>query len=726
MNSLENQIQNTPSNSAEIAEIDLRHYWSVVWREKWRISALVFVVALIALVVVFSLTPIFRSTATLLIEAKAANVVSIEEVYGIDSTQREYFATQFEILNSRQLAEEVIADLNLESHPEFDPLKQESIRRFLPFLPEAAPPTKEQIHRSAVTQFQDQLSVQPIRNTQLVRISFESSDPKLTHQVANKLGEAYIDNHLESRLALTQKAADWLTERLSGMRDDLERAEQELQSFRERENLVDVSGVGTLNAKEIDEIQQRLVNARNRVTEAKSQFEAVGSVVSGYESRWETLPGVLADGLAQRLKENEAEASQELSQLGQRYGPKHPRLIAAQSRYSEAQEAYRRQVIKVVSGFEKTFLQAQADQRELEAALERSKSDIQGINRKRYELSQLEREVQASRQLYDMFFTRFKETNTADFEAANARFVDRAVEPFAPVKPRKAIILILSAMLAGVVGVLLAFLRDMLDNTVKSASEVEGKLHQPVVGVMPRVNSKKNVNVVMSEAVLDKSEQSFGEAVRTLRTSVVLAGIDDPVKRLVVTSSVPGEGKTTCSMNLAFAFGQLEKVVLLDADMRRPSVAENCHLEHRSPGLSNIIAETESLENCTYAYKGIDVIPAGVVPPNPLELLSSKRFDDLLRVLADKYDRVIIDSAPTQAVSDSMVLSTHVDGVLYVVKSDSTATQVAQDGLNRLSRVNAHLLGVVLNQFDPASASRYGGYGKGYYDYYGYGSKEAY
>lgn len=730
MNSLGNPINNLPNVSAasEVDEIDLRHYWSVVWREKWRISALVGIVSVITLIVVFSLTPIFRSTATLLIEAKSANVVSIEEVYGIDSTQREYFATQFEILNSRQLAEEVIEVLDLENHPEFH-VSQEagsSYHKYIPFLSEPKPISDQQRYKIRVARFQNQLTVEPIRNTQLVRISFDSSDPKLTYRVANALGEAYIDSHLESRLALTEKAADWLTERLSGMREDLERAEKELQSYRERENLVDVSGVATLNAKEIDEIQRRLVAVRNRVTEAKSQFEAVGSVSIGYEQRWETLPGVLADGLAQRLKENEAEAGQELSELGKRYGPKHPKLIAAQSNFIEAQEAYRRQVVKVVSGFEKIYRQAQADQQELELALERSKSDIQGINRKRYELSQLEREVQTNRQLYDLFFTRFKETNTADFEAANARFVDRAVEPFAPVKPRKAIILILSAMLAGVFGVLLAFLRDMLDNTVKSASEVEVKLSQPVVGVMPKVNTKKNVNLVMSEAVLDKNEQSFGEAVRTLRTSVVLSGIDSPLKRLVVTSSVPGEGKTTCSMNLAFAFGQLERVVLLDADMRRPSVAENCHLEHRSPGLSNIIAETESLENCTYGYKGIDVIPAGVVPPNPLELLSSKRFDDLLRVLADKYDRVIIDSAPTQAVSDSMVLSTHVDGVLYVVKSDSTVTQVAQDGLGRLTRVNAHILGVVLNQFDPAAASRYGGYGKGYYDYYGYGSKEAY
>ncbi len=548
----------------------------------------------------------------------------------------------------------------------------------------------------------------------------------MTHKVANALGNAYIDNHLESRLAQTQKASDWLTSRLGGMREDLEQAERELQSYRERENLVDVAGVATLTSREIEENQQRLAAARSRATELKSQYEVVGSTTGRYDERWETLPGVLQDVLAQRLKETEGEAAQNLSELSKRYGPKHPKYIAAQSNFDESLQVFRRQVRKVVSGFAKAYSQAVSDQQALSRALEESKRDIQGINRKRYELSQLEREVQTSRQLYNLFFTRFRETNSAAFAAANARFVDQAVIPFSPVKPRKTLILLLAMILAGITGVLLAFLRDMLDNTVKSASEIEAKLNQAVIGVLPRLQVKGDANLVVSEAVLDSGDKTFAEAVKTTRTGVVLSGIDTPLKRLLVTSSVPSEGKTITSMNLAFAFGQMEKVVLLDADMRRPSIAGNCQLANRSPGLSNIIAGTDELDTCTYHYKGIDVIPAGIVPPNPLELLSSKRFGELLKVLSDKYDRVIIDSAPTQAVSDSLVLSSHVDGVIYVIKSDATATQVAESGLNRLLRVNANVLGVVLNQFDASHAARYGGYGKGYYDYYGYGSDKAY
>ena len=731
MNQIQSPLmsQSAHDNASVDVVIDLRHYWNIVWREKWGIAGLVAIVSVMTVVILSNMTPIYESTATMLIEAKEANVVSIEEVYGIDSSQREYFATQFEILNSRSLAGQVVDQFALTKNPEFDPRQQKPLfdyRRYIPFLPEASPLAEVQARHSVLNKFRNALSVQPVRNTQLVKISFESADPNLTHKVANALGNAYIDNHLESRLAQTQKASDWLTSRLGGMREDLERAERELQSYRERENLVDVAGVATITTREIEENQQRLAAARSRATELKSQYEVVGSTTGRYDERWETLPGVLQDVLAQRLKETEGEAAQNLSELSKRYGPKHPKYIAAQSNFDESLEVFRRQVRKVVSGFAKAYSQAVSDQQALSGALEESKRDIQGINRKRYELSQLEREVQTSRQLYNLFFTRFKETNSAAFAAANARFVDQAVIPFSPVKPRKTLILLLAMILAGAVGVMLAFARDMLDNTIKSAGEIEAKLNQAVIGVLPRVERAGDDSLAISEAVLDRKEKTFAEAVKTARTGVMLSGIDTPLKRLVVTSSIPSEGKTTTSMNLAFAFGQMEKVVLLDGDMRRPSVAGNCGLTNRSPGLSNIIAGTEDLDTCTYPYQGIDVIPAGIVPPNPLELLSSERFGELLKVLADKYDRVIIDSAPTQAVSDSLVLSSHVDGVIYVVKSDATPTEVAESGLNRLLRVNANVLGVVLNQFDASHAAKYGGYGKGYYDYYGYGSDKAY
>ena len=282
----------------------------------------------------------------------------------------------------------------------------------------------------------------------------------------------------------------------------------------------------------------------------------------------------------------------------------------------------------------------------------------------------------------------------------------------------------LAGVLSVIVGVLIALLRAALDNTIRVAEELEAKLGQSVLGVVP---FEKDLDESFNAArlYLDKTHNSFSEAIRSLRTSVVLSGLDKPHKITVVTSSLPGEGKTTVSSNLALALGQMEKVILIDADMRRPSLATEYGLPKGSTGLSELVAGTSKSGDCIYHMEklGIDLIPAGSVPPNPLDLLSSKRFEELLNQLSGRYDRVIIDSAPTQAVSDSMVLSRHCDALIYVVKSDATAATIAKNGLERLGKVGAPIIGAVLNQFDADTAQKYGyyGYGSSRYGYYGYG-----
>ncbi len=703
--------------------IDLRELWGIVNRSKWSIVGLTVVVCLLVSVVVLALTPVFSATATLLIEAEQAKVVSIEEVYGIDSTQREYYQTQFEILNSRKLANRVIDDLGLRTHAEYDPDARGTIsfRSYVPFLPPPAALSEEQKAQAVMRMFMENLSVSPIRNTQLVHISFESKDAELAPMVANALGAAYIDSHLESRLELTQMASSWLMDRLSGLRDDLAGSERELHQFQEREDLVDVSGVKTLTAKEIDEQTRRLVDARGTASLAKSQYDAVEGTSTGYSTGWESLPGVLGDLLTQNLKGAEAAAVNGFSEIQKRYGPKHPKYVAALSQRQSAQEAYRARVKQIVGGFEEQYQQALEDQLAIETALEASKSKIQSINRKTYELSQLQREVATNRQLYDMFFQRFQETSQSDFAAANARFVDVAVRSYEPIKPRKGLIVGLAGALSLLVGILLAFLRAAMDNTIRVAEQLEARLGQGVLGVVPfekAIRGDGNASILYSQ----KGHNAFGEAVRSLRTSVVLSGIDKPHKVTIVTSSVPSEGKTTVASNLALALGQMEKVLLIDADMRRPSLAGEYGLEKSTLGLAELVAGTGELSACIHRQEGlgIDLLPAGAVPPNPLDLLASGRFSELLNDLRAQYDRIVIDSAPTQAVSDSMVLSTKADALIYVVKSDSTPISVAQNGLERLMRVGAPIIGAVLNQFDADVAQKYGYYGSGRYGYYGY------
>jgi capsular exopolysaccharide synthesis family protein len=272
-------------------------------------------------------------------------------------------------------------------------------------------------------------------------------------------------------------------------------------------------------------------------------------------------------------------------------------------------------------------------------------------------------------------------------------------------------------------GVMLAFLLDYLDSTFKGADDVEARLGDPMLGLLPI--AKRTQEQGAKPLFLDSDQQGFAEAVRTVRTGVVLSGLDASHQIVVVTSSVPGEGKTTTSVNLALAMGQMEKVLLIDADMRRPTIAKTLGIPGSSPGLSNLVAGTAEAEQCIHHHEegNIDILTAGLIPPNPLELLASRRFRDVLAQLAEKYDRIVIDSAPTLAVSDALVLATQANAVIYVVKSDSTAFHSARNGIQKLQRVKAPLTGVVLNQVNLSKASKYGSY-YGYYDYYGYKAKE--
>lgn len=705
-------------------EIDLTEYVSIVNRNKWGIVGLAVVACTLAIVITYSLTPIYSATAKLLIEAEEANIVSIEEVYGIDSSQREYYQTQFQILSSRKLAERVIDELDIRAHDEYDPEKNRGFnyKDYVPFLPPEKPRTEGQIRQSVTRRFMDNLTISPIPNTQLVDITFESEDPELAPLVANAIGNAYINSHLEARLELTQRASNWLTERLQGMSVDLEEAEAALRSFQERENLVDVSGVKTLTAQELDELTRKQLDARKVMSAARDQLEAAGDASGPYQTKWETLAGVLQDDLAQDLKRDIAQAENSFSELKKRYGPKHPKFIAAESNVASAFTAYQARVRSIVSGFEEQFRRAQANFRDIGSDLAASKREIQDINRKSYELSQLQREVSTNRQLYDMFFQRFQETNQTDFAAANARFVDLAQRPYRAVKPQKKIIVALVGVVSVALGILIAIFRAVLDNTIRVAEELESKLNQGVLGVIP-LESKFNPEIGAAQLYADKTHHTFVEAINSLRTSVVLSGLDKPHKVTVVTSSVPGEGKTTVASNLALALGQMEKVILIDADMRLPSLATEYKFERGVAGLAELVAGTAKASDCIHTIEGlgIDLITAGSVPPNPLDLLSSARFEELLHQLGERYDRIIIDSAPTQAVSDSLVLSTKADALIYVVRSDTTPAKVAQNGIERLIRVDAPIIGAVLNQFDVSAAQKYGYYRYGRDGYYGYG-----
>jgi len=730
------------TNLPEEAEIDLRAYWKVFSKYKWRIIALTLLVGLLTTLFTFSLPAIYRSTAKLLIESDKPNVISIEEIYGVNAGNKDYYQTQLEILKSRALAEKIVQALNLTTHPEFDPRAKQKQqeeskfnidwRRWIPssWLPPKEPEkplTGEAIHNAVVGAFMRRLTVSSVRNTQLVEIGFEAQDAKLAAAVPNTVADLYIKTDLEARVQMTHKASSLLNERITELRQNLTESERTLQNYLETNKLVDVSGVKSMTIRQIEEISSNLVQTRQKLMEIGSVYQQIKASQNQSPEAIESLPAVLSSSLIQEQKAIELAAERKVSELSKRYGNKHPDMQAARSALENARANTTMQIKKVIAGITKEYEVAQANVTALEQALQENEKRIQEIGRKENQLKLLEREISVNRQLYDLFLTRFKETDASQdvqsLQSTIGRVIDPAIVSSAPYKPKKDRIIAISLVLGFLFATMLAFLLEYLDNTLRSGDDVEQKLKVPFLGLLPKIKIPRKERNKPQLMFLHDQKSVFAESVRTTRTGIILSGTEGTHQILLVTSSLMGEGKTTVSVNQACALGQTGKTLLIDADMRRPSLTQMFSLDAKARGLSDLVTKTAALSECIYSVEeaNIDVIPSGTIPPNPLELLSSQRFRDILNKLSENYDYIVIDSAPIHIVSDALVLSKYANGVIYVVKADSTPYTLVADDLKRLRQ----LLGVILNQLDVQKLSRYYGGKYGYQGHY-YGSYHPY
>lgn len=718
----------TPEQTQASAEevIDLRKYFNVISRAKWRIFALAVLVSALTVFVVLNMKPVFSSKATLLIEAQQAKAVKIEEVYGINSGQQEYYLTQFEILKSRSIAETVIDKLQLAKHAEFiaKPGLRDSIQQLMPFLAnnrEKVSPEVQQLRdrERLVSAFVERLSIEPVRKTQLVNIVYEANDPQLAADVANAIGEAYIDSQLSAKMGITQKANDWLGGRLGELRLQLDASEKALQEFRLREGLIDVAGVRSLGSQELERLGEQITLMRSKKAQIDGFVRAVRQFGAKDMSRLESLPEITAHPGVQQVKAEVISAERKVSELSKFYGPKHPKLISARSELATIQQNLHEQIQKLINGISEEANTVSQNLAALEAEMQRSKGQYQDLSGKEAEYQRLSREVETNRQLFDTFMARQKETEvTGNFNSAVARFTDLAVASVDPIKPNKKLIVVLAFVAAVGFGVIVAFVMESLNDTIKTTREVEGVLQQRSLGIVPKIVGKKPI-AEMNRVFFAQDARQFSESVRSVRTSLSLLGLDRPLQVLMVTSSIPEEGKSTVASNLAFAFKQLESVLLIDADMRKPTIAKRFGLPSFQPGLANYLTGTENLEDCivTDEQSGIDILPAGSIPLNPLELLSGNQLPELLAKLRGRYQKIIIDTPPVQAVSDALVVSTQVDGAVMVVRADQTRSGLIQLSLAKLVNAHARVVGVVLNDLDLKLAERY--YGNfGYYRYY--------
>jgi capsular exopolysaccharide synthesis family protein len=778
------QVINVPYEAGDVSEeeqFDLRRYWAVIRRHLWGILGLAVSVSVLTFLILLSKTPIYRATASMIIEPKEQKVVSVEELYGVDTKSVAYYYTQVEVLKSRAIARKVIEALNLTSHPEFvgKPAAPDSAedmgpvgpegpqipkdlvsadageaadggeeaaessllnwRSWLPFgtsQPAASGTVEPDPVDSVVDQFLARLTVSAIRNTQLVQVSFDAASPELAMRAVNAVCDAYIDANLDARSEVTQLASKWLATRLEGLREKLADSERRLQAYLENQKLVDIggvsssgvasSGVSSLIASQLSDLNSKYIDARKIRLEAETLYSQIASLGGQVPDNIESMPAIYGDETVRDLKQQEHEALTRVNELSSRYGAQHPERVTAETHLESVRTALKKQVASVAARLKQQIAAAYANENALAGQIDALKSEIQGISRKESVYRELQREVQSNRDLYEMFFKRLKETSEAgDLQPSNARIMDAATLPRVPIRPNKKLGVTIAFALSLLAGIGLAFLLDFMDKSFRSSDEVEQKLGLPLLGVVPLAaqKQKRGAKEDVSKVFLDDPRGTFAESVRTIRTGIMLSSLDDPRMSILVTSSVPGEGKSSISMSLAYALAQLNsRVLVVEADLRRPNLAKRCGLSAKMPGLSNLVVQTASLEECIHHYDAgnIDLMPAGIIPPNPLELLSSHRFAEAMAELESEYDAIILDAPPMQPVSDALALSRLVRSVIYVIQAEKTPVHMARSGIDRLRKVRAPLTGVVLSQLNMEKSRR--GYSSYYYSDYYYGS----
>jgi len=540
------------------------------------------------------------------------------------------------------------------------------------------------------------LAVSPIANSRLVDLKFTSTDPQLAADMANAHAKAYIDQNLEYKFSASKVATDWLSERLGEQRKKVEESEAALQRYKEEHDAVAVEDRQNIVVQRLGDLNSAVTKAKTGRIEKEAQYNQLKSIQG--TPAVESFPAVVANDYIQKLKSELGDLQRQQAQLNEKYGDRHPEMIKIRSAVQSTQAKLDLEVSKVVQSVQSEYQAALAQERSLVGALDSQKGEALSLNRKGIEYSVLNREAESNRQVYEALLQRTKETGiSGELKASNIRVVDTAEVPKWPILPRRQTDMTTAALSGLVLAIGLVFLFEYFDNRIKSPQELRAHLGLSFLGMVPAIDGSGPS--LVSGAV----PPHFAEAIRNVRTNVLFSSADEGVRTIVVTSAGPGEGKSLFSANLSVSLAQAgQRVLHVDADMRRPRVHEIFEFS-QEPGLSNLLVgdckPSEAVRKVT-GVPGLAVLPAGMIPPNPAELLGSKRFDEYFATLSEHFDYVVIDSPPVLAVADASILANTASGVVFVVGADQTSRHAARAAIDQLHAVQAHLIGAVLNRVD--------------------------
>jgi polysaccharide biosynthesis transport protein len=715
----------------------LRDYWQVVTKHKWKIVACFVAAVTIAALIVFSKPPIYTAQATLLIERTEPQVVNIKQVLSewVGAEESSYYESQYQVLRSRSLAAEVIKAKGLDQNPEFTTAGSRGnfiaqlwlapVAWLKSLLPKTGPVITSSdifgVDSELIDAYADMLEVEPVKRSRLVKIGISTPNPVLAAEIANAHAEGYVRQGFTLRSQASEDARKFLQTKLEELQARVQQSEDALNRFRRRKGII------SLDDKE-NIVVDRLADLNKRLTEAEAErigYETQARLIK--QRDYDSLPAVIGNGLIQNLKAQVVQLESEHAKLAAQFLPGYPRLAQLKAQLEEAKSRLAQQINGVVEGINSAYFAAAGKERALKLQMDKQKSDALALKDAAVEYAILARQADTNKQLYDSVLGRYKEINLAgEIPASNVSILDRAEIPTRPSKPNKRLNLMLGALLGLMGGLGLALLLENLNNTLRTPAEVEHYLRQPNLVLVPdffsirkaRKNGKSQIShpesslhsqlcVPSQKSVASSLPLSvLTEAYRKLRTAIFLSRPGGPPKTILFTSGTNGEGKTMTAANTAIMLAQMElQILLIDADLRRPS----CHKALRvrgGHGLTDFLAGQEGLDDVIKptSISNLSVLNCGSTPPNPTELIGSRRMNETLAVLKERYDFILIDSPPVMPVSDAVVLSTMVDGVVFIVRGGQTKRQLVKAAVAELGSGQSKILGVVLNRVDIRSA----------------------
>lgn len=709
------------------------HQLIAIFRRRLKIfCALVLLCCAAAALYTLRQTPDYQAVATVMLNLRAEQVTDVKEVTGKLENSNASVQTEVEILRSRQLADRVITALKLDSDPEFNPSLAPPDRGVLstvagwfggapPAVKVVRTPAELALDRSQVLDaVMANLDVQRVPDTYVINVAFRSISAQKSARIANAFADRYLLGQLESKTGATREATGFLSSRLEQLRGEVQTAEAAVEQYRAQNNLLSTSGA-SLTEQEISAYNQSVASAKADLAEKEARLRTARAQMRA-GSNGEDVGAALNSSVVQSLRAQRAQISSRVAEMSTRYGARHPEMLKAQKQLTDIDGQIQAEVGRIISNLEAEVEVARGRTNTVQGSLYGARGTLAATNKASVRLRELERNAEAVRAVYESFLNRYRETSSQEgLERTDGRVVSQAKVPSYQHSPNVTLNLALGFVVglgAGLAGIVLM---EAMSSGFASGTEIEQKLGLPHLASIPALASVAKTREPPAQYVVSKPLSGFAEAFRSLRTSVLHARDGHPPKIVLITSALPGEGKTTTSLCLArTAALQGQSVVVVDCDLRRKGVSAFVRggIEH---GLLEVLEGKASLDDALIVDPETECAILGVSNRSlsPRDVFDTAEMRNLLAQLSNRYELIILDTPPVLAVADTRILAGMADVVVIAARWRKTAHSIVNSAVDLIESAGGFIGGVALTRIDMKQQRLYG-YGDPTYYYQDY------